>query len=83
MTITLEKAIEILTHHQKGTDPLYLPNLAEAEALGIEALKWRIHDEKEVPNWAACPLPGETKGRTIQRQGKDIRGDYSYEEAQK
>jgi len=39
--------------------------LAEKEKaaikLGIEALKWRQHDEREVPNWAATPLPGETK----------------------
>jgi len=39
----LEKAIEILEQHQKGTDPLYLSDLPDAEKLGIEALK-RLED---------------------------------------
>ena len=38
----LEKAIEILSQHQKGTDPLYLPDLPEAEKLGIEALEHQL-----------------------------------------
>lgn len=28
------------------------------------------------------PLPGETKERTVQREGKDITGNYHYEERQ-
>lgn len=39
MKISIDEAIELLTRRQKGTDPLYLPKLSEAEALGIEALK--------------------------------------------
>ena len=46
--LTLNKAIEILEQHQKGTDPLYLPDLPDAERLGIEALQrfiaWRKID---------------------------------------
>lgn len=37
--MTHQEAIEILSQHQKGTDPLYLPDLPKAEKLGIEALK--------------------------------------------
>ena len=57
----LDKAIETLTQHQKGTDPIYLPDLPEAEKLGIEALKrhqyqYRSHFPDEY-----IPLPGETE----------------------
>jgi len=56
----LEKAIEILTQHQKGTDPLYLPDLPDAEKLGIEALK-RVIARREKLSWEFEPLlPGET-----------------------
>jgi len=57
----LEKAIEILTQHQKGTDPLYLPELPKAEKLGIEALK-RIRNRRPL-NAGGHPhlLPGETE----------------------
>ena len=34
----LDKAIEILSQWDKGTDPLYLPDLPDAVKLGIEAL---------------------------------------------
>lgn len=61
MTLALEEAIEILAQHQKGTDPLYLPKLAEAEALGIEALKvfaeYRYATDTDVLEL----LPGETE----------------------
>lgn len=59
--MTLKEAIEILSQHQKGTDPLYLPDLPIAEKLGIEALKYRQHLKDEgiiIPGYL---LPGETK----------------------
>lgn len=45
----IQKAIEILTQHQKGTDPLYLPDLPDAEKLGIEALKEKLEREQRRP----------------------------------
>jgi len=61
MPMTLDKAIEILTQHQKGTDPIYLPDLPDAEMLGIEALRrfkyWRPID----PFPGFNLLPGETE----------------------
>ena len=57
----LEKAIEILTQHQKGTDPLYLRDLPDAEKLGIEALK-RLRDYRSGISPLDYPLlPGETE----------------------
>lgn len=57
----ITKAIEILTQHQKGTDPLYLPDLPEAEKLGIEAMK-RVKSYKEAHRGLHYePMPGETK----------------------
>ena len=58
--MTLEKAIEILTQHQKGTDPLYLPDLPIAEKLGIEALKREIECRENSPHEDWLLLPGET-----------------------
>ena len=47
----LQKAIEILTQHQKGTDPFYLTDLSIAEKLGIEALgsiiAWRDDNDDD------------------------------------
>jgi len=57
----LEKAIEILTQHQKGTDPLYLPDLPDAEKLGLEALRWRQQMEHDYGSWCGPLLPGETE----------------------
>jgi len=59
--MTIDEAIEILTQHQKGTDPLYLPELPEAEKLGIEALKHhkKLRDAHPYSNYKI--LPGETK----------------------
>ena len=57
----LDEAIETLTQHQKGTDPLYLPQLPDAEKLGLEALKrveW--HKEQHESGYYEL-LPGETK----------------------
>lgn len=57
----LEKAIEILTQHQKGTAPLILPDLPDAEKLGIEALKREreYRPKREPRNFDL--LPGETE----------------------
>ena len=57
----LQEAIEILTQHQKGTDPLYLPALPVAEQLGIEAMK-RLQSLRGYLFSARHPLlPGETE----------------------
>ncbi|MBA7572675.1 hypothetical protein ES708_14459 [subsurface metagenome] len=59
--MTIEEAIEILTQHQKGTDPIYLPDLPDAEKLGIEALKRiKVYHEDD-PLLDGEALPGETK----------------------
>ncbi|GAI56039.1 unnamed protein product [marine sediment metagenome] len=55
----ISTAIEILTQHQKGTDPIYLPDLPDAEKLGIEALKRCKTLAENSTLWAAKPLPGE------------------------
>lgn len=60
----LDEAIEILEkqrreHHSFSTDIL-----GQAEALGIEALKFRQAEEKRTPYLAYAPLPGETEGVT-------------------
>jgi len=59
--MNLNKAIEILTQHQKGTDPIYLPDLPDAEKLGIEALKRQAARGKLFSASYYQPLPGETK----------------------
>jgi len=59
--MTLEKAIEILTQHQKGTDPLYLPGLPEAEKLSIEALKRCQYFDRCDFKGKKFLLPGETE----------------------
>ena len=56
----LEKAIEILSQHQCGTDPLYLPELPEAEGLGIEALKKENRKRTTMSFTRDDLLPGET-----------------------
>jgi len=58
--MNIAKAIEIQTQHQKGTDPIYLPDLPDAEKLGIEALKFvkTARDPDGVPPYPL--LPGET-----------------------
>ncbi len=61
MAMTLDKAIEILIQHQKGTDPIYLPDLPDAEKLGIEALKREKYHRGPGPNLSPNLLPGETK----------------------
>jgi len=59
--MTLEKAIEIISQHQKGTDPLYLPDLPVAEKLSLEALK-RQKEDRFLNVWCfPRPLPGETE----------------------
>jgi len=59
--MTIDEAIEILTQHQKGTDPLYLPNLPDAEQLGIEALKRLKRERLHFNVHPDTLLPGETK----------------------
>jgi len=59
--MTIDEAIKNNEEHSKAHHNDAYPDYYDAIKLGIEALKWRQHDEKEVPNWAACPLPGETK----------------------
>lgn len=59
--MTLDKAIEVLRELTPPPMDSWCEEYTEAIKLGIEALKWRQHDEREVPNWASCPLPGETK----------------------
>jgi len=58
--MNLPKAIEIL----KGTPgPTYYLEGQDAHAaaqLGIEALKFRLSEEKRTPYLAYAPLPGET-----------------------
>jgi len=57
----IDKAIEILAQHQKGTDLLYLPDFSEATKLGIEALQ-RVNDMRTSPCTTADErLPGETE----------------------
>lgn len=59
--MTLSRAIEILSKLERTLAPTMAASGTDAIKLGIQALKWRQHDEREVPNWAACPLLGETK----------------------
>ena len=59
--MTIDKAIELLTHHIlqdfRNTDS----DLADAVKLGIEALKWRKHLEDFDQALRNHPLPGETE----------------------
>jgi len=59
----IEKAIEIQTDLTlPGCARIYSPQDAvDAQRLGIEALKWRLREEKRTPYLAYAPLPGETK----------------------
>ena len=57
----LDKAIERLQDSLDHNTILITRDDKDAIKLSIEALKWRKHDEREVPNWASCPLSGETK----------------------
>ena len=59
--MTLDKAIEILSQWDKGTDPLYLPDLPDALKLGIEALKRVKHLRNFWGKDLNLKLPGETK----------------------
>ena len=61
MPMTLDKAIEILTQHQKGTDPIYLPDLPDAEMLGIEALAFIKQHRSVLHTIYTTLLPGETE----------------------
>ena len=56
----IEEAIEILSQHQKGTDPIYLPDLPDAEKLGIEALKRVKVARVKGTIWDYSLLPSET-----------------------
>lgn len=75
--MTIEKAIEILTQYQRGTDPLYLPDLPDAQKLGIEALK-RHHNLRVNPHYTRLGLlPGETPLRPLSSLGFNTGDDES------
>jgi len=59
--MNLKKAIEIATQHQKGTDPIYLPDLPDAIKLLIEAGKRHLNRDYITYAGMHEPLPGETK----------------------
>ncbi|MBA7668297.1 hypothetical protein ES703_76407 [subsurface metagenome] len=79
----LTKAINTLSAMQENYEGDEYPDEENALKLGIEAMK-RICLLREHPKRKLnILLVGETEERTVQREGKDIIGDYSYEEAQK
>lgn len=57
----IEKAIEILIEWKERGWVTDEKKLAEAEQLGIEALKFRLELELEDPEITLEPLPGETE----------------------
>lgn len=79
----LEKAIEIKLQWRKDNYPPALPDEMNADMLSINALKQVIESRFDPSTWEPKLLPGETEERILQREGKDIIGNYSYEERQK
>lgn len=61
MTISLDKAIEILKEKQREDEPHWERGDRDAIKLGIEALK-RVKEEREEHTCMRnIPLPGETR----------------------
>ena len=61
MTITIAKAIEILTDALVGIEMIDDPDLPDAIQLGIEALR-KIQEQRNPDGWiGSLKLPGETE----------------------
>jgi len=59
--MTIDEAIEILGQDVETLEYSSYARFAEAQALGIEALKWIQRDRARLMPGTYNPLPGETK----------------------
>ncbi len=59
--MTIDEAIKILTEDTQHPTAGFMPELKEAEKLGIEALKQIKKDRFMAHPYCLNPLPGETK----------------------
>lgn len=81
--MTAPEAIRLLQEDLDCPSSVPTEDLHQAQTLAIEALKRILLNRNPSLLIGIGLLPGETQERTIQRQGKDSFGDYSYEERTK